>query len=141
MTKLVFISILIASFIPGLGFKGEVEKNAAPSAICKDINFQIEEYYHYKEEDFTPEQFEHARKALTEVLPVWMENAYARAGAFGNESNGKLFQGEIWLAYNNHMNFIQGYVLKLQYETATVEQKEEAKDSFCAFLEKTIIYD
>jgi len=113
---------------------------SAELPICHDFTSQIEPDMQRQETDFTHESYTAARNIMQTTIRDWMENKFERNKKFPTP-NSKLFEGEIWLAQANHDAMVKGYVLKLEYLTATSETKESARNAFCEFLMETPYFD
>lgn len=118
----------------------QAETAHADHAICHDFSSNIELDMQRPESDFTQENYRFAKQSLEETIPEWMETAFKHNKAFP-ETYDKLLQGDIWLAYANSIAMVEGYVLKLEYLTASPAQKQAAKEEFCKFLMETPQYD
>ena len=108
--------------------------------ICHDFSSEIEQDFKYSEDDFTYENYTNSIQMLRETIPEWMEEVFQKNKEFPDLYDS-LFQGDIFLAYYNHTNNVQGYVLKLEYLQAKGSAKEDMRKRFCDFLIKTHIYD
>ena len=53
----------------------------------------------------------------------------------------KLIEGEIWLARENALAVVKGYVLKLEYLNASGLDVEKARERFCTFVTVTPVFD
>lgn len=112
----------------------------ADQAVCHDFSSVIELDMQRQETDFTPENYRFAQQSLEKTIPEWMEATFKHNKEFP-ETYDKLFQGDIWLAYANSTAIVKGYVLKLEYLTASPTQKQAAREEFCKFLMETPQYD
>jgi hypothetical protein len=112
----------------------------AEKLICPDFVSEIEPDMQRDESDFTAESYRNAKKSLEDVIPMWMERAFEQNKKFP-DTYDNLFQGDIWLSYANSNAAITGYVLKLEYQSALPEDKEEKRIEFCKFVIVTPYYD
>jgi hypothetical protein len=112
----------------------------AAEPICNNFSSKIEPDMQRQETDFTHERFVAAQENMRTTIREWMESEFER-NKKNSTSNGKLFDGEIWLAQANTEALINGYVLKLEYLSASAETKENARQAFCKFLIETPYYD
>lgn len=108
--------------------------------ICHDFSSDIEPDMQRQESDFTKENYELSQYAVETTIREWMESKFERAKNHPRQ-NSKLFEGEIWLAHANNSAMVNGYVLKLEYLSASVDDKEVARQSFCQFLTTTPYFD
>lgn len=115
-----------------------VAKAEAP--LCSEIQTDIEPDMIWLEDDFTEEDMAEVVEILRTTLPEWIEGKAKRMQDFPGASD-KVFDGEIWMAWTNHLNYLEGYTLKQAALKATPDRKEEAVSAFCTFLETTIIID
>ena len=124
--------LLIGALQSGIAF--------AEEPICHDFESKIEPDMQRQEADFTHENYVASKHVIETTVRDWMENKYER-----NKKNpiasSKLFDGEIWLTHANHNAVVEGYVLKLEYLSASEEAKETSRQAFCEFLGKTPYYD
>jgi len=103
-------------------------------------NYEFEPDMQRLETDFTPENYRRAQKMLEETIPEWMETAFEQNKKFPKMYD-QLFQGDIWLAHANATMIVKGYVLKLEYVSASPDKKEAARKSFCQLVFETPYYD
>ena len=134
MKKFLAIIFLTLGAVPQVACAQETQP------ICYDFSSDIEPDMQRKVSDFTKENYEAAQNALETTIRDWMENKFERNKKFPSP-NSKLFEGEIWIAQANHDAMVKGYVLKLEYLTATSETKESARNAFCEFLTETPYFD
>lgn len=117
-----------------------VEAASAREPICQDFASKIEPDMQRRESDFTHENYVASQQHIEITVREWMENKFERNK--GNRaSKRKLFDGDIWLAHANHNATVKGYVLKLEYQIASKENEEVARQKFCKFVVETPRYD
>ena len=112
----------------------------ASQPVCHDFCSKIEPDMQRQETDFTPENYRRSQQMLDKTIPDWMEKAFEHNKKFSNTYD-QLFQGDIWLAHANATAMVKGYVLKLEYITATPDNKETARKAFCKIVAETPYYD
>ena len=125
-------------FLLGIFLKVETAYGSQP--ICHDYASEIEPDMQRQETDFTPDSYRRAQQMLEKTIPEWMEKAFEHNKKFPNTYD-QLFQGDIWLSHANATAIVKGYVLKLEYSTASRDNKEAAKKAFCNFVTETPYYD
>ena len=134
MNNIFAITVFFLGAIPQLAFAQEIQP------ICYDFSSDIESDMQRQVSDFTKENYETAKITLETTVRDWMENKFERNTKHPH-SNSKLFEGEIWLAHANHSAMIKGYVLKLEYLSASADEKEPARQTFCKFVVETPYFD
>jgi len=128
------------SFILLLGVMLQVSTACAQQSLCHDFSSDIEPDMQRQETDFTHEAYKFSQQMLETTIPDWMENVFKHNKKFP-QTYDNLFQGDIWTAYANHSAVVKGYVLKLEYLSASKQNKETARRQFCKFVTETPYYD
>ena len=134
MKNILAITVLTLGAMPHFAFAQEMQP------ICYDFSSDIEPDMQRQVTDFTKENYETAQLMLETTIRNWMETKFERNKKHPH-SNSKLFEGEIWLAHANHSAMIKGYVLKLEYLSASADEKEPARQAFCKFVVETPYFD
>ena len=112
----------------------------ADQPICQDFESSIEPDMQRHEDDFSKESFEWAQETLNHTVPEWMEEKFELYMQNPDEGR-KLIEGEIWLARENALAVVKGYVLKLEYLNASGLDVEKARERFCTFVTVTPVFD
>ena len=112
----------------------------AEQPICHDFTSQIEPDMQRQETDFTHERYTAARNIMQTTIRDLMENKFERNKKHP-QTNSNLFEGEIWLAHANHSAMVKGYVLKLEYLSASADETEPARQALCKFVIETPYFD
>ncbi len=109
---------------------------ASAEPLCDTSKFQVEPDHRYHEEDFTHEYADANLTDLKTLIPDWVDTSRENGGEIDLRS------GELWMAYFNRLNALQGYVLrqKALAERAAGESGEDT-EAFCNFLSTVPIID
>ena len=102
----------------------------APDGVEPDMRWWVS--------DFTYEAF----RASSDDLRTgdWIDDPEGRVEA--RSEGGYRWEGDAWLAYRNRLVSMTGYGLKMRFHAATdPASREAAREDFCAFLDRTPIYD
>ena len=134
MKKFLAIIFLTLGAVPQVACAQETQP------ICYDFSSDIEPDMQRKVSDFTKENYEAAQNALETTIRDWMENKFERNKKHP-QTNSNLFEGEIWLAHANHSAMVKGYVLKLEYLSASADEVEPARQALCKFVIETPYFD
>lgn len=96
----------------------------------------------YSFDNLTHESFEWAQNSIRNTIPEWIEEKDMRLRKHhANDTNYRIFDGELWMAYQNTLAVIEGYTLKLEYIAANENERSKAEKRFCDFVANTIVID
>ena len=126
------ILIMVLSMVP--------EGTPQASPLCKEYPSAIVPDMQWRDDDFTFERSIRALEFLTLDFPEWL-NRRAERGFFNDGEKTQVIEGEAFLAYNNRLIAIKGYLLKERLKNSSEEDRADSLKAYCEFRAATPIYD